>query len=133
LEVAIEKRIPARPPSAEEMNNVVAKIRSTWMPSRSAARGFSATARRARPTCVQRRTAPSSSTSTSVTTTISTRLPSTVNPAMCQVGLGTAATGNRTELAPSCHSHPSGVPACACSTSATMIRAKPMVEISAEI
>ena len=132
-EMAIPKRIPASPPSAEEMNRVEAKIRFTSMPSRVAALRFSATARSARPTWVKRITEPSTSISTMVVTRMPSLVPSMVSPARCSVGLGTVPLGKRTELAPSCQSQEKRLPEVACSTSATKIRASPMVEMSAEI
>ena len=48
---------------------------------------------------------------------------------MCQRPVGTEPAGNRTGLAPSSHSHDSQLPARLCSTRATKIRARPMVEM----
>src|SRR2546421_130035 len=52
---ASPKRTPAAPPSAEEMKNDQAMMRSTSTPRMRAARGFSATARLRRPSGVARK------------------------------------------------------------------------------
>src|ERR1700687_656210 len=64
---------------------------------------------------------------------IATLLASSVRSPTCQVGLGMVPAGKATELAPSTHSQEKKVPGWPCSTAATMISARPIVEMRAAI
>ena len=64
---------------------------------------------------------------------ITTLVASRVRSPTCQIGLGIVPAGNATELAPSIHSDDVSEPGRPCSTAATMISARPIVEISAAI
>ena len=64
---------------------------------------------------------------------ITTFVPSSVRSPMCQIGVGIVPAGNATDVAPSTQSHEVRVPGRPCSTAATMIRPRPIVEIRAAI